>query len=68
MVELRRIDTLDRSNMTTKEACRILSSRKKYLVKVEDNMHLVNDFTNVLIKKYADIPPDLVEVYVLNTL
>ena len=68
MVELRRIDTLDRSNMTTKEACRILSSRKKYLVMVEGNIHLVNDFTSVLVKKYPDIPPDLVEVYVLNTL
>lgn len=68
MVELKRIDTLDRSNMTTKEACRILSSRKNYLVKVEDNVHLVNDFTHLLMKKYADVPPDIVEVYVLNRL
>lgn len=68
MVELRRIDTLDRSNMSVKEACRILSSRKNYLVKVEDNIHLVNDFTTVLSKKYPDAPPDIVEVYVLNRL
>ena len=68
MVELRRIDTLDRSNMTMKDSCRILQSRKQYLVKVEDNLHLVNDFTHLLVKKYADVSPDLVEVYVLNQL
>ena len=68
MVELRRIDTLDRSNMTMKDSCRILQSRKQYLVKVEDNLHLVNDFTHLLMKKYADAPPDIVEVYVLNRL
>lgn len=68
MIELKRIDELDNSRISTKEKCRILSSRKQYLVKVEDNIHLVNDFTNVLVKKYADAPPDIVEVYVLNTL
>ena len=68
MVELKRIDTLDRSNMTMKDSCRILQSRKQYLVKVEDNLHLVNDFTHLLMKKYADVPPDIVEVYVLNRL
>lgn len=68
MITLKRIDELDRSSMTTKDSCRILSSRKNYLVKVEDNIHLVDDFRNVLIKKYADVSPDIVEVYVLNHL
>ena len=54
--------------MTMKDSCRILQSRKQYLVKVEDNLHLVNDFTHLLVKKYADVSPELVEVYVLNQL
>ena len=68
MITLRKINELDTSNMKTKDSCRILASRKNYLVKVEDNIHLVDDFRNVLIKKYADVSPDIVEVYVLNHL
>lgn len=68
MVKLRRIDELDRSGMSTKETYRILNSRKNYLVKVEDNIHLVNDYVQTLVNKYPDIPADIPEVYVLNHL
>ena len=68
MVKLRRIDELDRSSMSTKETYRILNSRKNYLVKVDDNIHLVNDYVQTLVNKYPDIPADIPEVYVLNHL
>ena len=68
MVKLRRIDELDRSSMSTKQTYRILNSRKNYLVKVEDNIHLVNDYVQTLVNKYPDIPADIPEVYVLNHL
>jgi len=68
MVKLRRIDELDRSGMSTKETYRILNSRKNYLVKVEDNIHLVNDYVQTLVNKYPDTPSDIPEVYVLNHL
>ena len=68
MVKLRRIDELDRSSMNNREQCRILNSRKKYLVKVEDNIHLVNDYVQTLVNKYPNTPADIPEVYVLNHL
>lgn len=66
MVTVKSIGLLDRSNLKVKETYRILSSRKKYLVKVEDEICLTNDYVQTLIRKFANVSPDLVEVYQLN--
>ena len=66
MVVVRSINELDRTNLKVKETYRILSSRKSYLVKVEDELCLTNDYVQTLIRKFADVSPDLVEVYQLN--
>ena len=54
------------SNITAKDACRIFSSSKPYLVRVEDEIHLTKDFQGLITRKYHDLDPDSVEVYVLN--
>ena len=56
------------SNITAKDACRIFSSTKPYLVRVEDEIHLTKDFQGLITRKYPDLDPDSVEVYVLNSL
>ena len=68
MVVVRNINELDRTNLKVKETYRILSSRKSYLVKVEDEICLTNDYVQTLIRKFANVSPELVEVYVLNQL
>ena len=56
------------SNITAKDACRIFSSTKPYLVRVEDEIHLTKDFQGLITRKYPDLDPESVEVYVLNLL
>lgn len=58
----------DSSNITAKDACRIFASTKPYLVRIEDEIHLTKDFQGLITRKYPEVAPDLVEVYVLNSL
>lgn len=68
MIKLKRIDEFDYKGMPSIEACRILQSRRKYLLKVEDNIHLVDNYISYITKNYPDLPIDIPEVYVLNHL
>lgn len=68
MISLKSIRDFDSSNITAKDACRIFASSKPYLVRVEDEIHLTKDFQGLITRKYPEIAPELVEVYVLNSL
>lgn len=68
MIRLRTMREFDASSITAKDACRIFSSNKPYLVKVEDEIHLTKDFQSLIARKYAEASPDIVEVFVLNHL
>lgn len=68
MISLKSIRDFDSSNITAKDACRIFASSKPYLVKVEDEIHLTKDFQGLITRKYPEVAPELVEVYVLNQL
>lgn len=68
MITLKSIREFDSSNITAKDACRIFSSNKPYLVRVEDEIHLTKDFQSLIARKYAEASPDIVEVFVLNHL
>ena len=68
MIQLKSIREFNASNITAKDACRIFASKKPYLVAVEGEVHLTKDFQALIARKYADVSPDLVEVYVLNSL
>jgi hypothetical protein len=66
MINLKTMREFNSSNITAKDACRIFSSSKPYLVKVEDEIHLTKDFQGLIIRKYPEVEPELVEVFVLN--
>lgn len=66
MINLKSIREFDSSNITAKDACRIFASTKPYLVRVEDEIHLTKDFQGLITRKYPEVAPELVEVYVLN--
>ena len=68
MIQLKTMREFNSSNITAKDACRIFSSTKPYLVRVEDEIHLTKDFQGLITRKYPDLDPDSVEVYVLNSL
>ena len=66
MIRLRTMREFDSSNITAKDACRIFASTKPYLVRIEDEIHLTKDFQGLITRKYPDLDPESVEVYVLN--
>lgn len=66
MITLKTMREFNSSDITAKDACRIFSSKKPYLVKVEDEIHLTKDFQGLITRKYPEVAPELVEVYVLN--
>ena len=66
MIQLKSIREFNSSNITAKDACRIFSSSKPYLVKVEDEIHLTKDFQGLITRLYPDLDPEVVEVFVLN--
>ena len=68
MIQLKSIREFNSSNITAKDACRIFASSKPYLVRVEDEIHLTKDFQGLITRKYPDLDPESVEVYVLNSL
>jgi hypothetical protein len=66
MIQLKTMREFNSSNITAKDACRIFSSNKPYLVKVEDEIHLTKDFQGLITRLYPEVAPELVEVFVLN--
>lgn len=68
MIKLRSMKEFDASNITAKDACRIFSSSKPYLVRVEDNIHMTKDFQSLVARLYPEVEPHIVEVFVLNHL
>jgi len=68
MIQIKSIKEFDTHNLTAKDACRIFSNNKPFLVRIEDSIHFTKDFQGLIARKYPDVSPDLVEVYLLNNL
>jgi hypothetical protein len=66
MIQIKSIKDFDTYNLTAKDACRIFTNTKPYLVRVENNIHFTKDFQALIARKYPEVSPDLVEVYLLN--
>ena len=66
MIVVKDTSQINKLELTAKEACKILSRRKKYLVRVESENSFTDDYVGTILRKYPDLPPDLVEVYELN--
>jgi hypothetical protein len=68
MIQVKSIKEFNTRNLTAKDACRIFSNNKPYLVRIEDSIHFTKDFQGLITRKYPDVSPELVEVYLLNNL
>lgn len=68
MIKLRSIKEFDTRGLTAKDASRIFSNTKPYLVRVEDRIHFTRDFQGLIARKYPEVPSEIVEVFVLNHL
>jgi len=56
----------DGSRLTAKDSARIFSSKKKYLVRFEDNIHFTNNYLRFISDNYPEVENGLVEVYSLT--
>jgi len=66
MIVVKDTSQINKLDLNAKQACKILASRKKYLVMVENEFSFTDDYLKTILRKHPDISPDLVEVYELN--
>jgi len=66
MIVVKDTSQINKLDLNAKQACKILASRKKYLVMVESEFSFTDDYLKTILRKYPDVSPDLVEVYELN--
>jgi dTDP-glucose 4,6-dehydratase len=65
-IEVKDTSEINKLDLAAKEACKILASRKKYLVMVENEMSFTDDYLKTILRKYPEVEPNIVEVYELN--
>jgi hypothetical protein len=68
MIQIKSMKEFDTKNLTAKDASRIFSNNKPYLVKVEDRIHFTKDIQGLIARKYPDVPSEIVEVFLINPL
>lgn len=66
MIQVKDTSEINNLDLSSKESCKILLSRKKYLVRVEGENSFTDDYLKTIIRKYPEVEPSLVEVYELN--
>ena len=66
MIQIKSMKEFNASTLTAKDACRIFTNKKPYIVRIEDSVHFTKDFQALIARKYPDVSPDLVEVYLIN--
>ena len=66
MVTIKKITDLNTSSLTAKDACKLASTNKQYLVMVHDNMHLTNEPYQFLVMKYPTALMEEIEIYSLK--
>jgi len=66
MIKIKSKKDLDSKTLDAKESARIYSSRKKFLIRVEDEIHLTNNWHRLVTENYPDVPSNIVEIYSLT--
>jgi len=66
MIEVKDTSQINKLDLNAKQACKILSSRKKYLVMVENEFSFTDDYLKTILRKYPEVETNLIEVYELN--
>ena len=66
MIQVKDTSQINKLDLTAREACKILASRKKYLVRVEGENSFTDDYLKTILRKYPEVEPGIVEVYELN--
>lgn len=65
MIKVKTKEELENANLNAGESARVSSSQKKFLIRVEDEIHLSNNWVRFLREQRADVPSSVVEVYSL---
>jgi len=66
MFKVNELSTLDSSTINAKEVCRILTSKKRYMILIEDNVHLTNDYIRFITIKYPNVAYEDITIFRLN--
>lgn len=66
MFKIHDLSTLDSSSVNAKEICRILTSKKKYMLLIDNSVHLTNDYIRFITVKYPDVSHEDITIFRLN--
>ena len=66
MIVVKDTSQINKLDLNAKQACKILASRKKYLVMVENELSFTDDYLKTILRKYPEVETNLIEVYELN--
>lgn len=66
MIKIKSKEDLEKVNLTAGESATIQSSRKKFLIRVEDEIHLTNNWHRLVTENYPNVPSNIVEIYSLT--
>ena len=66
MIVVKDTSQINKLDLNAKQACKILASRKKYLVMVESELSFTDDYLKTILRKYPEVETSLIEVYELN--
>ena len=66
MIKIKSKEDLEKVNLTARESATIQSSRKKFLIRVEDEIHLTNNWQRLVTENYPNVPSNIVEIYSLT--
>jgi len=66
MIKIKSKEDLHKLSLSAGESADIQSSRKKFLIRVEDEIHLTNNWVRLIKENYPDVPSHIVEIYSLT--
>ena len=66
MLDIKRRNQIDYKSLTAKQACRLATSPKEFMVKVHDKMHLTDEPYTYIMTRFPKLMADEIEIYQLK--
>lgn len=66
MIDFKRRSQIDFKSLTAKQACKLATSSKEFMVRVHDKMHLTDEPYTYIMTRFPNLMADEVEIYLLK--
>lgn len=66
MMKIKRYTEIDTTGLTAKQACRLATTPKEFMVKYNDKMHLTDEPYTYIMTRFPNVQANEVEIYQLR--